>query len=134
MTDMLLNIANYLIYQGIVQADGEDIFRDYIPDSPDQVVALQEYAGDGSLPQAQGAQRRFQVAVRASREDPDWARRKAWSIYNVLDVPEGIIDARGVGLQLWGVMNAIQTPFKLRVDDNARILYGFNMVIITERD
>jgi len=135
MADMLLDVVNYLKDNDVVEDDGKDCFRDYTPDSPDQVVVLTEYGGLPFPPHMVGALRRFQVIARSSRDDPDWGRRKAWELYNTLDVPEKIIDARDEdGKGMWGVITALQTPHKMRVDDNGRDVYGFNVAITTERD
>ncbi len=128
--DMLLDVVNYLQSRGVVAGDGVDTYRDFTPDKPDKVVVLQEYPGLGTIQGSEGAQRNFQVAVRSAVDDPDWARLKAWEIFNVLDLPGRIIDEGG----FWGVLSGRQTPNKLRVDDNNRVVYGFNMNIVTQRD
>lgn len=135
MGDMLLAVVNYLQHEGIVAGDSIDTYRDFTPDKPDKAVILQEYPGLGTFRGAKGAHRRFQVIVRSSAEDPEWSKIKAWEVFNALNKPERVVvDERGWGLNLWGVLEPIQVPSKLKVDYNNRVHYVFNMNIITDRD
>jgi len=136
LADMLLKVINFLAENGVVTGDAVDTYRDFTPDKPDKVVVLQEYGGLGTFQGSEGAQRRFQVSVRSSVEDPEWAKTKAWEVYNALIIPESIIDSRTWvdPDKLWGVLSAMNTPNKLRVDENNRMVYGFNVNIVTERD
>lgn len=131
---MLYELVEYLTQQNVVKGDAKDTYRDYVPDEPDKLVALQEYNGVGSIPAAEGVARRVQIIARSSLEDPDWASTKIWQIFNVLDVPDRIIDTRKEGGNLWGVFDPLGTPHKMRVDEHARPIYGFNLSVITSRD
>jgi hypothetical protein len=109
-----------------VTGDGIDTFRDFAPNAPNNLVVLFEYGGVPGLADV----RNVQVMVR--NVDPDAAKQKAWSIFKELDVPEDRIlyltDTR------WAIIAARQTPFKIGVDENNRILWGFNLAITTPRD
>jgi hypothetical protein len=132
----LTDVVNYLIAQGVLTALGQDAFCDYLPDKPDKVSSFQEYQGTGPILGAEGTGRRFQVSVRSSIDDPLWAHAKAWAIYKALIPEDGVIDSREdtPAGNLWGSMIALQTPFKLRVDSNDRVVYGFNASTITSMD
>ncbi len=137
MADLLLDLINYLESLVIVAGDGIDSFRDFMPDEPDKLVVLNEYAGSGTQTGAAGVSRSVQVMVRASPDDPEWAKNKAWEIFNVLDTPEDrVLDTREhiVPDVRWAVIVARQTPFKIKVDENARSIYGFNLGVVTSRD
>ena len=78
---LLLDIVNFLIAGNIVTADGEDIFRDFTPESPDELTALHEYAGDHALSYDSGVHRSVQITCR--NKDADAARQKALSIFEL---------------------------------------------------
>ena len=136
MTTFLLEIVNYLRDLGIVEGDGVDTYRDFMPDKPDKVVVLYEYAGFGSIRGAAGVGRSVQISVRTLRTDVSWGREKIWEIFNVLDTPDMIIDGREdmPPSELWGVFRAIQTPFRMQIDDANRWVYTFNLAVITSRE
>lgn len=128
--DLLLDIVEFLKANSLVTGDGVDAFRDYAPSEPDDVVILHEYAGDPSTPGVTASGRSVQIVVRGI--DATAVKNKAWQIYNLLDDPEDPIvyftDTR------WAVVSARQTPFKIDTDENGRILWGFNLGVVTYRD
>lgn len=126
LADLLLDLVTYLQLKGHVTGDGIDTFRDFAPNAPNNLVVLFEYGGVPGLADV----RNVQIMVR--NVDPDAAKQKAWSIFKELDIPEDRIlyltDTR------WTIIAARQTPFKIGVDENNRILWGFNLAITTPRD
>lgn len=137
MADLLQDIAEYLDYQEVKNEEG--IFLDFTPDEPDSVVVLYEYEGSATTPGTEGVVRRFQVTVRSEADKPDDARQKAWEVFNTLDRLDKVFDLREVDdeefeSQRWGVLSALQTPHKIKVDENGRTIYGFNMTMVTHRD
>ncbi len=139
MDDLLTKISDFLYRRELIEGEGVDLFIDNIPSTPDQVVCIVEYPGGGPLPGG-GAARNFQVSARSSRDNPSWARIKAWQLYNRLCPPELIIDDRYDEYEgyhedyLWGVFRARQTPIRLYTDDNGRPTYGFNMIVVGQTD
>lgn len=140
--DLLLDITKYLTYRKVVKGYGKDCFCDYMPDQPDRIVALYEYSGGGTVTGVEAVERSVQVTVRSNSDDPNWARKKAWEIFNILDTPlDRVLDLRelepkyepSIGIR-WAVSYARQTPFKIGVDKSNRVRYGFNMGITTYRD
>lgn len=123
------DIAAYLQVNGIGTVD-TDIFIDFMPDEPDDVVVLYEYAGMPTTTGVDAVDRRVQVNVRAARYLD--ARTKAWNIFNLLDIPENrIIQATA---ERWIVSQALQTPHKIGVDNQGRDIFVFNLAVATSRD
>lgn len=126
---LLLDIVSFLTSQGIARGDGIDAFRDTIPDKPDALVALYEYAGSPQLPYESLVNRSVQVLVRDF--DADMARVRALNIFNALKSSTAFVQFTP---QRWGQVHLRQTPFKLRVDENDRVVYCFNMGVTTTID
>jgi hypothetical protein len=125
---LLLDIVEYLVDNNVAVGDGIDCFRDYSPEDPDNVIVLYEYRGSTSVPFDDTTQRAVQVTVRSS--DPDYARDKAIEIFNLFKVKEC---AKRVDFTTdrWGQVTLRNTPFKIKVDENDRFIYGFNMGVLT---
>lgn len=123
---LLLDMVNYLVDNGIVIGDGIDAFRDFVPDKPDNIVILYEYAGEPKLPFESMVHRSVQVTVRDT--DADVARSKALSIFNLLDAEDKVIKFTD---NRWGQVSLRQPPAKLKTDKNERVTYGFNVGIST---
>jgi len=125
---LLLDIVEYLADNNVAIGDGIDCFRDYSPEDPDNVIVLYEYRGSASVSFDDTTQRAVQVTVRSS--DPDYARDKAIEIFNLFKVKEC---AKRVDFTAdrWGQVTLRNTPFKIKVDENDRFIYGFNMGILT---
>jgi len=131
MADMLLDVIRFLADSGIECEDGYNAFRDVIPDTPNNIIALHEYAGGGSFLVAEGVQRIFSVQVRSV--DASNAQKLAWDVFNVLIPVDTVIDTRPRG-NFWGVVHALRVPSKIRTDESNRAVYGFNVSVITYRD
>ena len=142
MPDLLLDVIEYLQYEGIVQGDADDCYRDHMPEEPDKIISFREISdGDATGAGRSGIHRMFQVAVRSSLDHPEWARDKIWDIFNVLDTPDRVLDMREIDDEnevyesdRWGVVEAIGTPARIKVDENGRSIYSFNVSIVTSRD
>lgn len=126
MNPLLLDIATYLASRGLVQGDGIDVFRDFYPEEPDDVVVLYEYKGDEVLPYEDKVNRSVQVAVRSP--DADTARTKALSIFKALQSETCLIYFTN---DRWGQVYLRQSPFKIKIDENSRAVYGFNIGVTT---
>lgn len=125
---LLLDIVEYIVDNGAALGDGIDCFRDYSPESPDNAIVLYEYRGGASVAFDDTTQRAVQVTVRSS--DPDYARDKAIEIFNLFRVKEC---AKRVNFteDRWGQVTLRNTPIKIKVDENDRFIYGFNMGVLT---
>lgn len=130
MDNLLKDLEQYLIAAGIGMADSIDMFRDFVPDSPDFIVALSEYQGAPMAYGDESVSRSVQVIVRAKTYDQ--AHDVSWQVFHTLIDPleqiKTFSDAR------YGIFHARQTPRKLQVDGKARVLFFFNMGIITMMD
>jgi hypothetical protein len=131
MSNLQIDLAQYLVVNGIGSGEGVDIFRDFTPDTPDNIVIFYEYAGsplDGSI---DAANRSIQVRVR----DKSYAsaRAKINQIYKLLHTP-----GQSVKVNLpngrWMIGTARQTPFKLMEDTTKRTVFAFNYAILTYTD
>lgn len=125
---LLLSIVQYFVDKGVCIGDGEDCFRDFMPESPDTVVVLHEYQGDPISPFTTNVHRSVQVKVR-SRYAED-ARSKAAQICEVL---RDATEDRQIYFSdsTWGQVYIRQTPFKLLQDESGRVTYCFNLGITT---
>ena len=126
---LLLDIVLFLKEKDLVTDDGVDAFRDFMPEAPDSVVVLQEYAGDPASLYDPRVHRSVQVSARA--KDADEARRKAQSIFRTFQesqMADGRVDLTP---NRWGQIYLRQPPFLLKRDENNRTIYAFNIGITT---
>lgn len=128
---LLLDIVLYLTDAGVIKGDGIDTFRDFIPEMPDNIVAITEYQGSPVVPYETTVHRSVQVSVR--NKNADVARRKSFELYEALkptseDCRVDFTPTR------WGQVSIRQTPFRLKTDANDRVTYGFNLGITTTID
>ena len=134
MSDLLDTIKTYLA----TDVDLADIpcYLDMRPETPHKLIVLTELPGIGPIVGGGGAHRAFQAAVRSSEDDPEWAKSTVWKIFNMLTAAMGVFDLREleVPIELWGILEPEQTPFKIAVDKNNRVIYGFNVSIVTQTD
>lgn len=123
---LLLDIVTFLTDKHIVQGDGVDAFRDFMPEAPDSLVALHEYKGDPAVFYDTAVNRSVQVTVRD--KDADIARQRSLEIYKVLTSENLIVQFTP---DRWGQVHLRQPPFKIGQDSNDRVIYGFNVGITT---
>ena len=126
---LLEDIVTYLTNEGVIQGDGIDTFRDFKPETPDNIVSLHEYQGDPVSPYTDVVHRSVQVVVRNKRATE--AQKIALAIYKKLlpvDETKKVVftDSR------WGQVHLRQTPHKFSQDESDRVHYGFNFGITTE--
>ncbi len=126
---LLLDIATFLTDKGLAVGDGIDIFRDFIPEEPDSLVALMEYNGGPTHTIDPTVHRSVQVSVRDA--DPDVARQLAVDIFNSFVSTRDETCKMHFTSNRWGQVYLRQPPFKYRMDKNNRTYYGFNVGITT---
>lgn len=129
MNDLLIDIINFLVKHDIVEGDGIDAFRDYMPNEPDNVVVINEYAGSPTMPFEPSVHRSLQIVVRDKRAGT--AKKKCYEIFRLFDVPTRYLELNDTR---WCQVYPRQTPFKMKVDENNRIYYVFNMGITTIKE
>jgi hypothetical protein len=131
MSNLQIDLAQYLAVNGIGTGDGIDIFRDFTPDKPDNIVVFYEYAGTPLTGSIDAANRSIQVRVR----DLSYAqaRSRINQIYKLLHTPENSVKIN-LPNGRWMVGFAKQTPFKLMEDTARRTVFAFNYAVLTYTD
>lgn len=125
---LLEALIAYGVDAKLLEGDGIDCFRDFLPEAPDSVVVFTEYAGDSVSPYTESVHRSIQVRVRD--KDAVMARSRAVQICNLFSSSS---DDRRIDFteELWGQVYVRQTPFKLSQDESDRVSYCFNLGITT---
>jgi len=131
MADLLLDMVNFWITEGLVTADGTDIFRDLLPDQPDNCVAIVEYAGEVSFINNL-ANRSVQVRVRNTNHST--AKSKIVALYDSVYDPEAEIRIIDFTAGRWGIVKPRNYPYSLTRDEDKRYIFVFNMGIVTAGD
>lgn len=122
----LAELVTYL--QGLsLGVPGTDLFRDYLPDTPDVVTTLDEYAGAAPVhtmgPQAAGlVYPMVQFVTRGAARDVDTPRARAKAIFDALD---GLANVTIGGVRYVSIF-AVQQPFLMNRDPLERVLFAFN--------
>jgi hypothetical protein len=129
MSELVRDIGDYLIEKSIIKGFGEDLFLNYEPEDPDDIVVLTEYKSipAGFVPVAV---RHMQIKVRGI--DRQAALMKIWEIHNsfVKQGNEFIIYLSDRYL----IPSALQYPTPLMVDDKERHVFVFNLSLTTTKD
>lgn len=125
---LLEDIVAYLVSKGVVEGDGIDIYRDFKPEAPDNIVSLHEYQGDAVSPYTDVVHRSVQVVVRNRRaEDAQVLATKLFKAFRS-DTETLRIDFTPTR---WAQVHVRQTPHKFSQDESDRVHYGFNLGITT---
>lgn len=121
-------LSNYLVSKGICVGDGEDCFRDFTPEQPDDTVVLYEYGSDQVFPYTTNVHRSVQIRVRM--KDAGAARAKAVLACAAFrsTTEDNRIDFDSTN---WAQVYIRQLPFKLLQDESDRVTYCFNLGITT---
>lgn len=130
MAELVRDLGQYLISAGIASQFGSDLFLNYLPDDPDNIICLTEYNGNGSAIGDESLLRRVQVKVRNS--DYSSASLKIWSIYNAFIKEDQFIFHLTSNRYL--IPSALQSPVPLMVDDKERQHFVFNLSFTTNKD
>ena len=131
MSNLLLDLINYVTNKELIQGDGVDAFRDFMPEEPDNVVVFNEYRGDPLLLHETITNRSVQVVTR--NKDAEAACSLANEICKCLQ-PTTDNALVQISEERWGQIYVRQSPFKLGQDDNDRVLYCFNIGVTTALD
>ncbi|MDR9391962.1 MAG: minor capsid protein [Trueperaceae bacterium] len=131
---VLLDLANRIHDEGVATL-WSDLTVGRMPDTPDEIVTLQTYAGDASrirndmnLP----ADERFnvQVLVRAEPDNQYAAETLAAEVYDAVQFRNQTLDSG----QRYAYARAVQQPAFLTIDENDRPLVAFNLEVRRHRD
>jgi hypothetical protein len=126
--NLLLDVVDYVIDNGEGTVYGTDVFVSGMPDSPDDIVVISEYAGS-HIPDNQGAQRNVQIFVRGA--DYDIARAKINRLFYLFDTPLNPFKTFNGRMVMVGSRT---TPFQVDVDARQRTVFTFSMSMTTTRD
>lgn len=126
---LLEDIVTYFTSKGLIVGDGIDAFRDFKPETPDNIVSLHEYKGDPVSMYTDVVHRSVQVVVRnkSAVAAQDLAKNLCKALLN--DMAENKrVDFTSTR---WGQVHIRQAPYKFSQDESDRTLYGFNLGITT---
>lgn len=130
MATLLEDVETFIIANGLATADGVDIFRDFSPDAPDDVIALYEYSGNPPTKGVDCYVRSIQVTTRSLAAAT--AQSKANALFAVLKQAEESITQLTASRAV--IIATRQPPYKISIDANKRLIYGFNIAITTSSD
>lgn len=125
MANLFDDFETFFVSKGLVSV----LYKDAMPDEPDQAVAIYQYGGYSPLPQVDGEVFYLQIVVRDTSAYN--ARLTCTTIYKSLSTSNGIINLTP---QRWCLLMMNQTPFKLKVDTSNRTYYVFNMDVTSYID
>lgn len=128
---LLKDMIQYLKTSGLVIGDGDDAFRDFLPEAPDNLVSLYEYKGDPVSPYTDVVHRSVQVIVR--NQSATAAKKLSDDIFKAFcryDENQRL----DLTPTRWGQIHIRSTPYKLSQDDRDRTKYVFNLGITTTTD
>ena len=123
MVDLIGDIAKLIIEHKLAEAVDSDIFKDFIPDEPNDIVVVSEYSGTNVVPFANASVRSIQILCRA--KTPSRAREKCWNIFNLF---VDLMPITQIGERTC-VLALRNSPFKMEVYKKNRHSYVFNMGI-----
>lgn len=119
---LLADFETYLKSNNVLDV----LYQDFMPDTPVTVASIYEYSGNTPEPQVAGATRSLQVVTRDT--SPDVSRQHCFDIYKALQTEDGIINLTP---DRWCGIYLKQPPFKLKMDQQGRVLYVFNLIVTT---
>lgn len=125
---LLEALVAYGVAKGVLVGDGEDSFRDFMPEIPDNVVVFHEYAGSPVSPYTESVHRSVQVKVR--NKSAEVARVKALQLFDIFKSTSESLRVDFTDAY-WGQVYIRQTPYKLSQDTSDRVTYCFNLGITT---
>ena len=131
MSDLITDIANYWIAEGLVTAFGTDVFGELNPDTPANCVAIVEYMGEVSFIN-NTLNRSIQVRVRNTVRST--AKSKIIALYDSVYDPEAEVRIIDFTATRWGIVKPRNYPFQLDKDADNRFIFVFNMGIVTIGD
>ena len=130
MAQLLQDMAAYIVDKGLANGYGEDIFCDYLPEKPDNIIALLEYKGSPDTPFDHDLHHRS-VQLLTRNVDADTAKTLALKLHQILTSQSVDFEPIKFTENRQGLVYIRQTPFRIGTDENDRALYCFNIGITT---
>jgi len=133
MAELVEDIAQYLVDNGLAQGLAQDVFLDCRPDQPDKVISLFDTGGYPAEIGLSDLKRTVQVSVRGTAEAGGAADAKSaiWRLFNLLERPEARTHQMG---SRRAIIRAMQPPMSIGPDENGRPIWAFNLSIWTLHD
>jgi hypothetical protein len=131
MSDLLLDLIDFLVDNNKVEGRAIDAFTDNAPISPDDIVSLYEYGGN---PAFIGDFANRGITVQVRNKIYTVGKEKIHDIYNLFhknDVEDRIIFLTE---DRWAIIHPRSTPTKLKVDESNRTIFTFSMGVLTTKD
>lgn len=125
---LLEALVKYGVSNGVLVGDGEDSFRDFMPETPDAIVVFHEYSGSPVSQFTEHVHRSVQVKVRDVNAEAARAKALAVLLQFKSDTESLRVDFSD---GFWGQVYIRQLPFKLEQDSSNRVTYCFNLGITT---
>lgn len=125
MSDLLLDLKEYIM----ANTAATDVFIDFEPEAPDSIVVLNEYRG--GIPPLNDVAIARSVQILARGETPEEARTMCKNIFKALDKADRYVELTAAR---WSLVYPRQFPFKIKIDNNNRVYYGFNVSITSTKD
>lgn len=130
MANLLQDIASYFVDNDVAMGYGEDIFCDYLPEEPDNIIYLTEYKGSPDTPFDRDLHHRS-VQIVTRNVDADTGKELAMRLHKTLTSPGEDFERIQFTPDRWGLVYIRQTPFRIGTDENDRALYCFNIGVTT---
>jgi len=128
VSELLQDIIDKLILQGLATAKDIDIFKDFEPDTPSTCICVNEYTGTAPIWHTGMSNRSIQITTRDLNSNV--ARQKCWEIYKAWASEELISSL----LPTPSIIAMVNTPVKIKRDSLERTTYGFNMKVTVKLD
>ena len=127
MADLLQDLLDYIDTADL--SLGVTYFKDFIPDTPANVLSVIEYAG---LPGGTGIDAQVRsVQVNVRNEDYSTARAGINAIYALMQQVDPILQ---LTIDRWVICSPRQTPFLSNRDVKGRVTFTFNVGFTTYSD
>ena len=127
---VLSDLGQYLEAQGI-GTQAVDLFLSQVPDSPDDIVTIFEYAGNA--PSKMGANRSPGIQIRTRSKSYADARQKINDVYLILSaIGDEFQDSAAEGVEINGTLylhfETVQEPLPLGTDSKGRHELALNFI------
>lgn len=129
MAELSRDVGSYLISLGLAKGMGVDVFLNTRPDQPDNLISIFDTGGYPAELSIPNLRRTIQVMVRDMSYSA--GRERIWALFKALDKPGNrVITMNGRKTHT----RAMQPPVPIDRDASNRVLFVFNVEVVTSRD
>lgn len=133
MANLLKDVTSYIVNNELATGYGDDVFHEYMPEEPDNIIFLEELKGSPDTPFDHDLHHRS-IRLITRNVDADTAKSLAFSLHKIFVSPNVDFEPIHFTETRWGLVYIRQTPFCIGTDENDRTLYCFNIGITTSID